>query len=142
MQRPTEAAATVLGEDGRLADHPLAVVRENGWNLYHATPDQRFKVARRMMAQRPDHVVVVLRTWQPEECTKFFVDRALALGTFKQRVAAALGLGVPAFHVVFDGVSFPDANAIGALFDAQARDDGVLYGFVLRMDPQTLQLCD
>lgn len=132
---------TVVNEHGTRRDAEAGQVCTNGWTLYHLSPETRRKVSRRLMERHPQHVILLLRsTWRPMDCTKFLVDRSLLLSQFKQQVSPLMALGPSDFHVVFDGVSYPDANVLGAIYDRQVRDDGVLHGFLVLVDPQSQRL--
>lgn len=123
----------VVNEQGLTRRVDVEAVRQNGWTLHRASPEARRRLSLRMKERHAEAVVILLRHWQPSECIKFLVERSLTLGHLKTNVAQSFQL-TQSFHVVFDGVSFPDANAIGDIFAWQARDDGVLHGFLVPLD--------
>lgn len=127
-----------LGERRQVALDTRALL-ETGQYLLRRHPDTRLKLSRHMTAQHADHVVVLLRDWLPNECVKFLVFRQHSLGLFKHHVARVFQLPQP-FHIVFDGVSYPDSNSVAEIFSAQARDDDVLHGYLVPLDVQTHRL--
>lgn len=127
---------TVVNDNGTRREAEADQIRTNGWALYHTSPDLRRKISRRLMEHHAQHVILLLRShWRPADCVKCLVHRSLSLLQVKQNLAPGLSVSPPAFHVVFDGVSYPDSNVMGDIYERQARDDGVLHGFLVLVDP-------
>jgi len=107
----------------------------NGWPLLKSNPDFRKTSVTDTLMRHPGHVVVIVLGMEEHECVKFLVAGSVSLEKFIQQVGLTFGYKFD-FHVIFDGISYPTDNLMQSIAQRITRDDCILYGRVVRVDPQ------
>ena len=126
-----------LGVYGLYCQFHMAIVEEDcrvaGWSLVRKNPEMRLKDVHRVMAEYPAHYVVVVYGLNVNHCGKFLVKDTIILNHFLYVVQQLWDYTEP-YHIIFEGVSFPKDNLIFNIYKRLSRDDGILYGRLIRLN--------